>query len=45
MPLIAVNGDVNEHGVKGPMRPTPLLDDLPYLCQALASLGAVLGRW
>ena len=44
LPLIAVNGDVDEDGVEGPMRATPLLHRLPYLSQILGSLGAVLGR-
>jgi hypothetical protein len=44
LPLIAVNGDVDEDGVEGPMRATPLLARLPYLRQVLGSLGAVLGR-
>ena len=44
LPLIAVNGDIDEDGVEGPMRATPLLERLPYLCQVLGSLGAVLGR-
>jgi hypothetical protein len=44
LPLISVNGDVHDEGVEGPMRPTPLLERLPYLRQVLGSLGAVLGR-
>ena len=44
LPLIAVNGDANEDGVEGPMRPTPLLERLPHLHVLLGSLGAVLGR-
>lgn len=44
VPLIAVRGDPADDGVKGPMRPTPLLRRCPYLCQVLAALGTVLGR-
>ncbi len=44
LPLIAVNGDANEDGVEGSMRPTPLLERLPHLRALLGSLGAVLGR-
>ena len=44
LPLISVNGDVLDDGVEGPMRPTPLLERLPYTRQVLGALGAVLGR-
>jgi len=44
LPLIAVDGDPDNDGLVGPMRPTPLLARFPYLNQVLASLGAVLGR-
>ncbi len=44
LPLIAVDGDADNDGLIGPMRPTPLLACLPYLQQVLASLGVVLGR-
>lgn len=44
LPLIALNGDPDNEGLEGPMRPTPLLERLPYLRQTLGALGAVLGR-
>ncbi len=44
LPLIAVDGDPDNDGLVGPMRPTPLLARFAYLNQVLASLGAVLGR-
>jgi hypothetical protein len=44
VPLIAVEGDPANDAVKGPMRPTPLLERCPYVRQVLAALGAVLGR-
>ncbi|MBS0568816.1 MAG: sulfotransferase [Proteobacteria bacterium] len=44
LPLIALNGDPDNEGLEGPMRPTPLLERLPYLRQTLAALGTVLGR-
>ncbi|MEZ5995323.1 MAG: aspartyl/asparaginyl beta-hydroxylase domain-containing protein [Hyphomonadaceae bacterium] len=45
LPLIAVNGDPDNEGFAGPMRPTPFLSaDRPYLTKTLGSLGAVLGR-
>jgi hypothetical protein len=31
LPLIAVDGDPQNQGVAGPMRPTPHLDACPYL--------------
>lgn len=44
LPLIALHGDAENEGLEGPMRPTPLLERLPYLRQTLGALGAVLGR-
>ncbi len=44
LPLIAVDGDPDNDGLIGPMRPTPFLGRFPYLNQVLGSLGAVLGR-
>ena len=44
LPLIAVDGDPDNDGLVGPMRPTPLLARFPYLNQVLGSLGGVLGR-
>jgi hypothetical protein len=41
---VSVNGDPNNDGLAGPMRPTPFLARLPYLNEVLGSLGAVLGR-
>ncbi|MGH8561969.1 MAG: sulfotransferase, partial [Nevskiales bacterium] len=44
LPLIALRGDPLDDGVKGPMRPTPVLAKLPYLRQVIASFGVPLGR-
>ena len=44
LPLVAVNGDPDNDGLVGPMRPTPYLQRLPYLSDVLRSLGAVWGR-
>lgn len=44
LPLISVNGDTENDGTVGPMRPTPVLAMFPYLQQVLASFGTVLGR-
>ena len=44
LPLVAVNGDPDNDGLVGPMRPTPLLERFTYLRQVLSSLGVVLGR-
>ena len=44
LPLISIDGNPDDNGLVGPMRPTPFLDRLPYLTQVLASFGAVLGR-
>lgn len=42
--LIAAGGDPANDAVKGPMRPTPLLQRCPYLQQVLGEFGCVLGR-
>ncbi len=44
LPFIALQGDVNDDGVKGPMRETPHLARCPYVRQVLAALNTVLGR-
>ena len=44
LPLVAVDGDPDNDGLVGPMRPTPLLERFTYLRQVLRSLGVVLGR-
>lgn len=44
LPLVAVDGDPDNDGLIGPMRPTPLLERFGYLRQVLSALGAVLGR-
>ncbi len=44
LPLLAVNGDPNDDGVAGAMRPTPFLERCPYLRQVLAALDTPLGR-
>lgn len=44
LPLIAANGDPGNESFAGPMRPTPLLLQCPYLMQALSRIGAVWGR-
>lgn len=44
LPLVAVEGDPADERFIGPMRPTPFLARCPYLAQAMASLGCVLGR-
>jgi LPS sulfotransferase NodH len=44
LPLVAVDGDPDNDGLVGPMRPTAYLGRLPYLGDVLRSLGAVLGR-
>lgn len=43
VPLISREGQVNDD-FQGPMRPTPALSNSPYLAQAMASFGEVLGR-
>ncbi|HEY8682606.1 MAG TPA: aspartyl/asparaginyl beta-hydroxylase domain-containing protein, partial [Rhodanobacter sp.] len=44
LPLISVNGDPNIDAINGPMRPTPYLEQCPYLIQVLHRIGAVWGR-
>lgn len=44
LPLVAVHGDPLNESVAGPMQPTPHLQRMPYMRQALAALGTVLGR-
>ncbi|HET6913072.1 MAG TPA: aspartyl/asparaginyl beta-hydroxylase domain-containing protein [Rhodanobacteraceae bacterium] len=44
LPLISVDGDADSDAIAGPMRPTPYLEQCPYLSQVLARLGAVWGR-
>lgn len=44
LPLVAVDGDPENDGVKGRMQPTPHLVRSPYLRQVLASLDAPIGR-
>ncbi|HEX4480493.1 MAG TPA: sulfotransferase [Rudaea sp.] len=44
LPLVAVNGEPDNDGLVGPMRPTSYLERLPYLGKVLRSFGAVLGR-
>lgn len=42
--LVSAFGSTEDDGLKGPMRPTPLLEKSPYLKQVLASFGTVIGR-
>jgi hypothetical protein len=44
LPLVSVGGDPDSDAIAGPMRPTPYLEQCPYLSQVLARLGAVWGR-
>ncbi|MES1241471.1 MAG: TIGR03032 family protein [Acidobacteriota bacterium] len=44
LPLIAAGGDPANDATRGPMRPTPHFARCPYLRQALAAFGTVLGR-
>jgi uncharacterized protein (TIGR03032 family) len=44
VPLVATEGDPEDDSVRGPMQPTPWLDQLPYHRAVLASLGAPIGR-
>lgn len=45
LPLAAVDGDpARGDALQGPMRPTPALQESPYLRQVLGSLQVVLGR-
>lgn len=44
LPLISVGGDPDSDAIAGAMRPTPYLEQCPYLMQVLDHLGAVWGR-
>jgi hypothetical protein len=44
LPLLAVEGDPDNEAFSGRMQPTPQLQHCPYMRQALASLGATIGR-
>jgi hypothetical protein len=44
LPLVAVEGDPNNEGFAGPMRPTPALERCAYLSQVFSSLQATVGR-
>lgn len=44
LPLISVGGDPDSDAIAGAMRPTPYLQQCPYLMQVLDRLGAVWGR-
>ena len=44
LPLISVNGNPDNDAINGPMRPTPYLEQCPYLTQVLHRIGAVWGR-
>ena len=44
LPLVAADGDPANEAFAGPMRPTPALRACGYLTQAIASLGATIGR-
>ncbi len=44
LPLVSVRGDPNNDNFQGQMRPTPFLEQCPYLIDVLASLGVSLGR-
>lgn len=44
LPLLAANGEPGNESFIGEMAPTPELQHCPYLLQAIASLGAVVGR-
>ena len=44
LPLIASGGNPDLESVAGPMRPTPYLEQCPYLKQVLSRVGAVWGR-
>jgi Aspartyl/Asparaginyl beta-hydroxylase len=44
LPLISTDGDPDNDAYRGAMRPTDYLDRLPYLKQALSSIGATWGR-
>ncbi|HET6397159.1 MAG TPA: aspartyl/asparaginyl beta-hydroxylase domain-containing protein, partial [Pseudoxanthomonas sp.] len=42
--LITTHGDPDSDELSGPMRPTPALEQCPYLMQVLDALGATWGR-
>ena len=42
--LLSKEGDPHDDATHGPMRPTPVLSELPYLRQVLAGLETVIGR-
>jgi len=45
LPLVTVEGDpARGDDLEGPMRPTPTLQNSPYMQQVLGSLAAVIGR-
>ena len=44
LPLVAVEGDPDNEGFAGTMRPTQYLQRCPYLSQVFASIGATVGR-
>lgn len=44
LPLVAVDGDGDNEAFDGAMRPTPILEQCPYLIRVLHSLGATIGR-
>jgi uncharacterized protein (TIGR03032 family) len=44
LPLVAVDGNPENDGVKGRMQPTPHLVRSPYLRRVLGALGAPIGR-
>ncbi len=44
VPLVAAFGDPDDDAAKGPMRPTPWLNQLPSVRQVLAALDSPIGR-
>jgi hypothetical protein len=44
LPLVAVRGDPQNDSFAGAMRPTPHLEQCPYLVDVLAALGVCVGR-
>lgn len=44
LPLVAAHGESADESFSGPMRPTPELLRCPLLTQAIAALGATVGR-
>ena len=42
--LLSKDGDPHDDATHGPMRPTPVLAELPYVRQVLAGLETVIGR-